>query len=192
MIYFETKNTTISMSVTQVTEAGNSNNMEKLEFIKTLEQIKGKKRKYVREEQKDFEHQFDVWHFCKNIRKKLSAAAAAAAAAKKESCLDLVRWNKSICNHLWWASATCGDEIVLCEKWCSILFHIQNKHTWKSSFKFDKCEHPKLRKIRKIRKTPWLKPDSDAFKALQAIILNASTLKDLKHLTQFSHSGYCY
>ena len=193
----QTKNTIISMSVTQVTEVGNSNSMEKLGFIKTLNKLKEKNvqikqittdrhkqiRKYIREEQKDFEHQFDVWHFCKNIRKKLSAAA------KKKSCLDLALWNKSICNHLWWASATCGgDEILLREKWCSILFHIQNKHTWRSCSKFHKCEHPKLKK-KEIRKKPWLKPDSDAFKVLQTIILNANTLKDLKHLTQFSHTG---
>ena len=36
-------NAIVSMSVTQVTEAGNSNNMEKLRFIKTLNNLKQKK-----------------------------------------------------------------------------------------------------------------------------------------------------
>jgi len=96
------------MSVTQVTEAGNSNNMEKLGFIKVLTQIKDRDivveqittdrhkqiRKYIREEEKEINQQFDVWHFCKNIRKKLIAAS------KKKSCAQLSSWIKSICNHL--------------------------------------------------------------------------------------------
>ena len=101
-------NTIASISVTLVTEAENSNNMEKLGFIKTLNNLKEKKRpnkanhyrsaqknlEYIREEQKCIIQQFDVWHFCKNIRKKLGAAA------KKRSCAELATWNNSICNHL--------------------------------------------------------------------------------------------
>ena len=39
------------------------------------------------------------------------------------------------------------------------------------------------------RNKKWLKPDSDAFKALQSIVLDKNILKDLKHLTKFSHTG---
>jgi len=101
-------NNIISMSVTQVTEAGNSNNMEKKGFIKVLNELKEKieikqittdrhkqVRKYLRENEEEIDHQFDLWHFCKNIRKKLSATA------KKKSCALLNDWIKSICNHLW-------------------------------------------------------------------------------------------
>ena len=92
-------NNVISMSMTQVTEAGNSNNMEKMGFIKVLNELKEKieikqittdrhkqVRKYLREHEKEIDHQFDLWHFCKNIRKKLLAAA------KKKSCALLNDW----------------------------------------------------------------------------------------------------
>ena len=86
-------NNVISMSMTQVTEAGNSNNMEKMGFIKVLNELKEKieikqittdrhkqVRKYLGEQEEEIDHQFDLWHFCKNIRKKLLAAA------KKKPC----------------------------------------------------------------------------------------------------------
>ena len=190
-------NNIVSMTVTQVTEAGNSNRMEKLGFIKSLEHLKSNNvivsqittdrhiqiRKYIREEETEIAQQFDVWHFSKNIRKKITAIA------KKSSCKELGPWGKSITNHLWWSSASCGgDEIVLREKWCSILFHVQNKHNWTSCSKFHKCEHKQITKKQQKKKL-WLKPDSEAFKELQNIVLNKNTLKDLKHLTKFSHTG---
>ena len=127
-------------------------------------------QKYICKEQKGVMQQSDVQHFCKNIRKKLGAAA------KKISCVELAAWNKSICNHLWWVSATYGGgEIVLREKWCIILFHIQYKHEWINCSKFHKCTHPKMKK-KDVRKKPWLKPDSNAFKALQTVILDKDIL----------------
>ena len=62
------------MSLTQVTEAGNSNNMEKLEFIKALNNLRDRNfqikqittdwhrhiHKYSRKEQKGIMQQFDV------------------------------------------------------------------------------------------------------------------------------------
>ena len=54
-----------------------------------------------------------------------------ATAAKNKSSQALNGWIKSIINHLWWAVLTCdGDETMLRQKSCSILFHIQNKHNW--------------------------------------------------------------
>ena len=62
-------NNVISMSMTQVTEAGNSNNMEKMGFIKVLNGLKEKieikqittdrhkqVRKYLREHEKEINH----------------------------------------------------------------------------------------------------------------------------------------
>ena len=128
-----------AMTLTQVTEAKNSNNMEKIGFIKglkflrkngvTVDQIKTDRhsqiRKHMRKNEKDTMHQFDIWHFCKSIKKKL------VPAAKKKPCQALNGCVKSIINHLWRAVSTCdGYETVLREKWCSILFHTQNKHKW--------------------------------------------------------------
>ena len=98
----------IAISTTQVTEAGNSNRMEKLGLIKVLDEAKSKLnikrlttdrhmqiKKYMREHESEIDHQFDVWHFSKSIKTKLLAAS------KKKSCEVLRPWIKSICNHLW-------------------------------------------------------------------------------------------
>ena len=44
-------------------------------------------------------------------------------------------------------------------------------------------------KKKDARRKPWLKPDSDAFKASQTIALDKNTLKELQYLTKFSHTG---
>ena len=123
-----------AFSLTQVTEAANSNRMEKMGFEKALKSLKDEGiipeqittdryvqiRKYLKEEEPDITHQFDVWHFAKNIKKKLLAAS------KKSSCKILEKWIKSIGNHFWWSCATCErDAQMLREKWISVLFHIQ-------------------------------------------------------------------
>ena len=133
---------------------------------------------------KDIIHQFDIWRFCKSIKKYL------AAAAKKKPCQALNGWIKSIINHLWWAVSKCGgDDTLLRKRWCSILFPIQNKHKWSSYSKFHKCVQPKVTKC-KARKNLWLNPTSDAFKALQSIVLGKHVVGDLKYLTtKFSYTG---
>ena len=79
----------MSMTVTQVSEAGNSNRMEKMGLAKVLSKLKEKGlnieqittdrhtgiRRHMREKEKSISQQFDVWHICKSIRKKLIAAA---------------------------------------------------------------------------------------------------------------------
>ena len=65
----------------------------------------------MREEESKLTHQFDVWHFVYNIKKRLHKVG------ENKSC------TKSISNHFWWASATCkGDEELLHEKWLSFYF----------------------------------------------------------------------
>ena len=108
-------NEIVAFAVTQVTEAGNSNRMEKLSFTKVLNEIKEKEIcvnhltnekhtgicKYTREEESIIIHQFDVWHFVKNIRKRLHKFC------KNKSCENLQKWTQSISSHFWWACATC-------------------------------------------------------------------------------------
>ena len=125
----------VAFAVTQVTEAGNSNRMEKLSFTKVLNEVKQKGicvnqlttdrhtgiRKHMREEESKIPHQFDVWHFVKNIKKRLHHKVG-----KNKLCEHLQKWTKSMSNH-WWACATCkGDKELLREKWLSVLFHVQN------------------------------------------------------------------
>ena len=98
-----------AFSLTSVTEAGNSNKMEKEGFEKALKSLKDESiipeqittdrhvqiRKYLKEEEPSIliTHQFDVWHFAKDIKKKLLVAS------KKSSCKILEKWIKSIGNH---------------------------------------------------------------------------------------------
>ena len=51
---------------------------------------------------------------------------------------------------------------------------------------FHKCCHPN---IPQHREKAWLNPSSEAFVVLQNIILDKTLLSDLKHLTNFSHTG---
>ena len=137
----------------------------------------------MREECPNISHQFDMWHVCKNIHKKLSKAA------KKKSTSILNKWIKSIYNHLCWSCVICGSyEHMLCKKLTSILFHIQNKHNWLGSRFFCNCAHMELSKKNQQDKE-WLDPNSDSFKALQTVVLDKTLINDLKHLTRFSHSG---
>ena len=113
------------MSLIQVSEADNSNQMEKKGFIKTLQMFKDKNitptqittdhhaqiHKFLREEESDINHQFAIWHFVKNIKKKLISTS------QKASCKILSKWVMSIGNHLRWACATSeGDAELFREK----------------------------------------------------------------------------
>ena len=187
-----------SVSVTQVTEVdGVSSRMEKAGLIKVLDDVKSQNvnisqlttdrhlqiKKYMREQEEGIDHQFDVWHFSKSIKTKLLNASK-----KKNSC-ELRPWIKSICNHLWWSCATCGqDEVLLKEKWISLLFHIQNKHQWTGHSVYHECSHADL-SLEAVQSKAWLSPQSDSFLAIQAIVFDKTTLKDLAHLTKFSHTG---
>ena len=131
------------------------------------------------EEVKNIYHQFDVRHFCKNIKQKLNTVP------KKASCNDLHPWIKSIAHHFWWACSTCeGDAQVSREKWLDIIFNVQNIHHWTGFTKF----HAPL-STEKQRKKNWLSPTAESFKALQDIVFSNSILKDLSYLTKFSHTG---
>ena len=106
-------NKIVAMSLTQFTECGNSNTMEKYGFQKVFYDMEVRDvninynrqacadKKIMREERPNISHQFDIYHVCNNIRKKLSEAA------KKKSTIFLNKWMKSICNHFWWSCATC-------------------------------------------------------------------------------------
>ena len=116
---FMDKNTNkiVAFSLNQVSEAGNSNRMEKMGFEKSLRLLKNQGipeqittdchiqiRKHLIDQELGIIHQFDMWHFIKNIKKNLLAAC------KKSSCKIIEKWIKSIGNYFWWACATCeGD-----------------------------------------------------------------------------------
>ncbi|CAC5407917.1 unnamed protein product [Mytilus coruscus] len=59
-------------------------------------------KKYMRISQGDKKHLFDVWHVSKGVLKKLEAAS------KKSGGKDIRPWIKSIVNHIYWISSSCG------------------------------------------------------------------------------------
>ena len=95
-------NKIFEFSLTQVTETGNSNRMEKEGFKKVMSKVKSKGitpkqmttdrhtgiRKEIREHENEMIHQFDIWQFVKSLKKKLRAAA------KKASYKIIEKWIK--------------------------------------------------------------------------------------------------
>ena len=111
------------------------------------------------------------------------------AAAKSKGCGELNPWIRSICNHFWWSCATCNQDLrLLTEKWTSIIFHIQNIHEWEDGESFLRCAHAEL-DDQQSRKKIWLKQESPALKALHEIVYKPRRMKELAHLTKFSHTG---
>uniref|UniRef100_A0A3B3WQK4 Uncharacterized protein n=1 Tax=Poecilia mexicana TaxID=48701 RepID=A0A3B3WQK4_9TELE len=105
-------------------------------------------------------HEFGRWHVARGVSKKL------AAAAKWKSCEDLAEWIRSIINHFWWRTQTCGGNAeTLKEKWVSLIHHVTNRHD---------CQRTKL----------WLRPGSDAH--VGKMIKDKQLLKDLDRLTKIS------
>ena len=140
-------------------------------------------RYFLKKNRKDIRHQFDVWHFGKNIKKKLIKAA------KKKCFSELGPWIKAIINHFWWCCATCnGDVQLLREKWVSILYHIKNVHEWEDHAIFRQCAHREY-SLQEIKMKAWLKESSLAYAALRKILTDKSLLNDLKYLTDFNHTG---
>ena len=98
-----------------------SNRMEKMVFEKTLKSLKDEGiipeqittdrhvhiRTYLKEEEPSITHQFDVWHFAKNIKKKLLVAS------KKSACKILEKWIKPIGNHFWWSCTICDGNVQM-------------------------------------------------------------------------------
>ena len=110
-------------------------------------------------------------------------------ASKKKTCEELKPWIKSICNHFWWACATCeNNEALLKEKWTGIIFHIQNKHIWTGNILYHQCSHGELSRQDNFSKD-WISAKSQAFQALQSIVSDKTILKDMAHLKKISHTG---
>ena len=183
--------------VVHVGTVENSSRMEKEGLIKVLDKVKAwgisirslttdrhpQVMKYIRENQSEIIHQFDIWHFSKSIKKAL------VKAAKKKFCDIINKWIKSIINHFWWScSSCCRDFDRLKETWISVLFHISNKHEWIGYDHFKMCEHRKLTKKQR-KKKKWIKEGTRAFFEIEKVVKDKRRLNDLRHCTEFRHSG---
>ena len=124
---------------------------EKLE-VATIVTDRSQSIKKLMKAKKDIDHQFDVWHFAKNVASKLRAGS------KKKDQQPFLEWIPAIINHLRYCSRSCQRHPQpLREMLTSILYHICNQHTWTSAELFLKCSHKPLTEEDQKRKK-WLKP----------------------------------
>ncbi|XP_078697815.1 uncharacterized protein LOC144925606 isoform X2 [Branchiostoma floridae x Branchiostoma belcheri] len=187
----------VDFQLVQVSETTSSQAMEKMGFLRSLEFLENEGMnigciatdrhvgiRAALKQRRDIDHQFDVFHMAKSVKKKL------AAHAKTRNKRDLFPWLKAISTHLWWCSSTCGnDEVILCEKWRSVANHVANRHEgFEENHTFTECEHLPLSEEDRAD-IKWLKPGSDAHKALYEVVNAPALLRDLAHLTRFKHTG---
>ncbi|KAJ8043219.1 hypothetical protein HOLleu_10213 [Holothuria leucospilota] len=112
----------IDTELMQITDTTSSVAMDKLRFKTCLDRVRQKGikvelvatdrnigiRKVMKTEYPDIDHDFDVWHFAKSIKKKLLAKA------KKKDAEKLAIWIQAASNHLRW----CSQNWWRCQKNC--------------------------------------------------------------------------
>jgi hypothetical protein len=90
------------------------------------------------------------FEFGKNVVSGISKKLEAEA--KKKGGKDICPWIKSVVNHIYWISSSCGNDGELKTlKWLSIVNHISNKHEGHSPA-YPKCDHGDIQQERQ-----WIK-----------------------------------
>lgn len=114
----------------------------------------------------------------KGVSEKLTAEA------KRKGCKDLGAWIPSLIKHLWWSAHTCKEEdaVLLKEKWLSVIHHVTNCHDWPGNRCY-RCAHEPLDEESQ-RNELWLKPGSEAHRALVKTVTDRRLLTDLDHLSK--------
>ncbi|XP_060754019.1 uncharacterized protein LOC132864618 isoform X1 [Neoarius graeffei] len=131
--------------------------------------------KHVRENLPHVLHTYDVWHIAKAVQKKVHALA------KQKNCDDLLGWEKSINNHVYWVASSTRDqeEELRGAKWNSLGNHIQGIHCGHSAI-FPTCLHGDLQEERAKN---WLKPGTKVAEKFDDIINNTTLVKDIKKMS---------
>lgn len=131
-------------------------------------------RKMIREEWSHIEHEYDLWHVCKGLKKQLT----------KKGNRELSLWLHAIVNHLWYCASSCdGNYDMLRVKWLSMLYHITNRHSWGLALGdgMTRCGHDPYSEEDE-KQTPWLKESSDAYSILESAVKSKTLLADLERV----------
>ena len=187
----------LDFSLKHVTQSTSSIAMEKdgcFEVLTSLEdhgldiKVLGTDRcpgvaKLMKDQFPHINHQYDLYHVEKSVRKQLTNKAS------QRGNFDLHSWIKAITNHLWFCCHNCDENpAVLKEKWKSLIYHITNQHEWDFFDHVHTCDHPTLADDVSRRKK-WLKPDSLSHEALKSIVLDPRVLGDLEKMYLAVHTG---
>ncbi|XP_041457676.1 uncharacterized protein LOC121409949 [Lytechinus variegatus] len=177
---------------------GKSPNMERIGFERGLDYVKSKinvtcvvtdahpqiaalmkrTKKY-----ESIQHQWDIWHGCKNLMKKVSNVS------QQKGCEDLQPWVPKISNHFWYSAKTCDRDVAkLAGNLNGMLHHIVDEHEWlfTTDDRPGMCQHGELMEE---RETAWLKPGSTPHVKLYDILHDKRFMKTLKYYTDFRHTG---
>ena len=127
-------------------------------------------QKLMREKYPGIQHEYDLWHIVKGVKKRLVTSKVP----------ELTPWVRSVGNHLWYCASTCNrNPKLLKEKWASILHHITDEHEWVTGELLHKCEHPPYSKDDPYTR-PWLERESKAFEVLKKVVMEKKLLQDLE------------
>ncbi|XP_068112155.1 uncharacterized protein [Hyperolius riggenbachi] len=187
----------IDFEVVQSTQCSSSIAMEKLGFDICMTRVIAEGldiilfasdkhegiRKMMREKYGHIIHQFDVWHYAKNISKKIRTAS------QKKINKSLIPWIDKIYNHFWWSVQHCeNNEDKLKKLWLSLLHHVVNEHEWIKNGNLEKCDHNPITDTEHYLGF-WLHKNSPAYDRLEAIVNHHQILADLKNLIWSCHTG---
>jgi len=127
---------------------------------------------------KDFpeiKHQFDPWHWIKNIQSIMWK--------KKDKLLEI--WRPAIVRHLWWAlTSSRGDAELALQKIESLFYHIRDIHEFPHLSRFPACTHDHAQRGDELK--PWFVAGSRPYKKLEEAVRGkrGKNLEDLRHLDQ--------
>ena len=126
-------------------------------------------RKTLIKEYKYIKHEFDPWHYVKNIKNKIYSFSG------RKDCKILLLWQKSVINTIWYALAdNKGNPERAKQVLVSILNHVSNIHSFSELPLFDQCAHEPLEEER-----VWIEQGNHRFNLIQYLCLTENILDSI-------------
>ncbi|XP_044145485.1 uncharacterized protein LOC122934236 [Bufo gargarizans] len=140
-------------------------------------------RKMMKTNYPQINHQFDIWHYSKSIKKKLTKVS------KMKLCKQIAPWIDKIGLHFWWCVKTSQNNVDLFkEKWFSLLHHICNQHQWEANL-YSKCAHKTIEDGDEEKRYLWIIKDTPPFTNIEKIVTSQQFQNDMPHLIHGCHTG---